>query len=90
MIRIIVLIIFLFLGWYFLSGPNDENVQMNVYYFRSSDLRNSLYLGQAKGLSNCQATVNRTAQIENRKRGDGWSYICCTIENGSACHRKLK
>jgi hypothetical protein len=90
MSRLIIVAILLFLGWYFFSGSNDENVQMNVYYYRSSDLSNSLYLGQVKGLSNCQATVNRTAQIENRRRGDGWSYICCTIENGSACHRKLK
>jgi|LauGreSBDMM110SN_4_FD.fasta_scaffold557162_2 hypothetical protein len=89
MTRIIILIVLLFLGWYFFSGSNDDNVQMNVYYYRSSDLGNSLYLGQVKGLSNCQATANRTAQIENR-RSDGWSYICCTIENGSACHRKLK
>ena len=89
MTRIIIVTILLFLGWYFFSGSNDENVQMNVYYYRSSDLSNSLYLGQAKGLSNCQATANRTAQIENR-RSDGWSYICCTIENGSACYRKLK
>lgn len=89
MTRIIIVTILLFLGWYFFSGANDENVQMNVYYYRSSDLSNSLYLGQAKGLSNCQATANRTAQIENR-RSDGWSYICCTIENGSACYRKLK
>jgi hypothetical protein len=90
MTRIIILMVLFFLGWYFLSGSNDENVQMNVYYYRSSDLSNSLYIGQAKGLSNCQATANRTAQIENRRSGDGWSYICCTIENGSACHRKLK
>lgn len=63
---------------------------MNAYYYRSSDLNNFLYLGQVKGLSACQVAANYKAQIEKRRRGDGWYYICCTIENGSACYRKLK
>jgi hypothetical protein len=89
-VRIIILILALLLVWYLFKGTDDENVQMNAYYYRSSDLNNFLYLGQVKGLSACQVAANYKAQIEKRRRGDGWYYICCTIENGSACYRKLK
>ena len=68
--RIIILILALLLVWYLFKGTDDENVQMNAYYYRSSDLNNFLYLGQVKGLSACHVAANYKAQIEKRRRGE--------------------
>jgi hypothetical protein len=65
-----------------------EKVQVNVYFYFPDD--REMYLGETKGASSCGNIAYSYAQSKGMSRSDNWSYICCTIEKGSSCYRKIR
>lgn len=82
-----------FLGWWPFSDSGTlplskyEDVSVNAYFYYPNDTE--VYLGQHRGASACQSAAASFAASKDIS-GANWSYICCTIENGSACYRKIK
>lgn len=81
-----------------LFGPPDElpqsryeDLDVGVFftYPRGSELT-PRFLGVTKGAGSCSAIAHNFAQREGLNRNSGWSYICCTHESGSDCHRKIR
>lgn len=65
-----------------------DKLDVNVYFY-FPDSR-EVYLGETRGASSCGDMANRYAASKNTTRSDRWSYICCTIEKGSNCYRKIR
>lgn len=65
-----------------------ENVKVHVYFYFPND--KEVYLGTEKGASSCQAAAYSYANSKGLSRHSDWSYICCTIEGGSDCYRKIR
>jgi len=91
---IIYLIAAFFLNlWPFDSGsgtlPFDkyETTRVNAYFYYPND--KEVYLGEFTGASACQSAARGYANSQNISSSN-WSYICCTIEKGSSCYRKIK
>lgn len=88
------LIFFLMIG--IASGCGDgtlplsqyDKVDVNVYFYFPDD--NEVYLGETRGASSCGDIAYSYAASKNLDRSDDWSYICCTIEKGSDCYRKIR
>ncbi len=87
-------IIAFFLGWWpfdnetnLFNFNNDENISVNAYFYYPND--QEVYLGQHMGVSACQSAASNFA-INKDILSSNWSYICCTIEKGSSCYRKIK
>ena len=82
-----------FLGWWPFSDGDTlplskyEDVSVNAYFYYPND--KEVYLGQFRGASACQNAAQSFASSKNMTSAS-WSYICCTIENGSSCYRKIK
>ena len=82
-----------FLGWWPFSDGDTlplskyEDVSVNAYVYYPND--KEVYLGQYRGASACQNAAQSFASSKNMTSAS-WSYICCTIENGSSCYRKIK
>lgn len=82
-----------FLGWWPFSDGDTlplskyEDVSVNAYFYYPND--KEVYLGQYRGASACQSAAQSFASSKNMTSAS-WSYICCTIENGSSCYRKIK
>ena len=82
-----------FLGWWPFSDGDTlplskyEDVSVNAYFYYPND--KEVYLGQYRGASACQNAAQSFASSKNMTSAS-WSYICCTIENGSSCYRKIK
>ena len=70
-----------------LSLSNYENVSVNAYFYYPDNTE--VYLGQMRGASACQSAASRFASSKNLSNAN-WGYICCTIEKGSSCYRKIK
>ena len=64
-----------------------EKVDVNAYFYFPDDTE--IFLGQFKGASACQSAASNYAYRKNMSNAN-WSYICCTIEKGSSCYRKIK
>jgi organic hydroperoxide reductase OsmC/OhrA len=45
---------------------------------------------QTVGLASCHSEALEHVVEKKLIMTEGWSYTCCTIENGSQCHRRLK
>lgn len=75
-----------FAGWWPFSVDN-ENVQINVYFYYPNG--KEVYLGEVKGVSQCQKTASSFAYIEKQKQSN-WDYLCCTIRKGSSCYEKIR
>ena len=73
-------------GWWPFSS-NNENVSMNVYFYYPNG--QEVYLGRAKGISQCQNIASSFAQRKKVAQSD-WDYLCCTIKKGSSCYEKLR
>ena len=79
-----------------LSGCDDgtlplseyENVDVNVYFYLPSEAER--YLGKTRGASSCGSMAYSYASARNLKNDAGWSYICCTIREGSQCYNKIR
>ncbi|MDG1287936.1 MAG: hypothetical protein P8P30_10325 [Rickettsiales bacterium] len=65
-----------------------ENVRVNVYFYLPND--REVHLGSTKGTSSCQSKAYRYAESKELGSHSNWSYICCTIEAGSDCYRKIR
>ena len=65
-----------------------EKVDVNVYFYFPDD--REVYLGETRGASSCGGMAYSYARSKNLSRSDNWSYICCTIEKGSDCYRKIR
>ncbi len=64
-----------------------EKVNINAYFYFSDD--KEIYLGQYKSASACQTAAKSYAYSKNISN-ENLGYICCTIEKGSSCYRKIK
>ena len=86
-IIIIYLVIAYFVGWWPFDDTDRavENSNFNVYFYYPSDQEE--FLGQANGLSSCQATASSFAYQKNLIDSN-WSYICCRITSDSSCATK--
>ncbi len=83
-----------FAGWWPFSATNStlpfseyESVSVNAYFYFPND--QEVYLGRFMGASACQSAAYNYAASKNMS-SQNWSYICCTIEEGSSCYRKIK
>ena len=65
-----------------------DNIDVNVYFYFPDD--REVYLGETRGASSCGDIAYSYAESKNLSRSDKWSYICCTIEKGSDCYRKIR
>ena len=65
-----------------------ESIEMNVI-FKYPDGREDT-LGKVLGASACKKMALEHMVSENLIMVTGWNYTCCTIEEGSSCHRKLQ
>jgi hypothetical protein len=72
---------------WFWSSSNPEKVSVNVYFYYESD--QEVFLGERVGVSACQSTAQNFA-YSKKIQNTNWDYICCTIEKGSDCHRKIR
>ena len=70
--------------------PLDEydSVDVNVYFYFPDN--KEAYLGETRGASGCGKMAFSYASQHKLSRSDNWSYICCTIEDGSSCYRKIR
>ena len=76
-------------------GPPDrlplsryDEVDVHVYFYYPNDKEE--YLGSVTGTSACERSAYRFARGKGLERDDAWTYICCTIEGGSDCYRKIR
>jgi hypothetical protein len=65
-----------------------ESVEMNVMFKYPGGQEDKI--GQTVGLSSCKQVALSHMMEKKLLTTDGWGYTCCTIEEGSQCHRKLK
>ena len=64
-----------------------EEVDVNVYFYYPNGREQ--YLGRTSGASSCGAMARNFASNKNVSHRD-WGYVCCTIEDGSECYRKIR
>ena len=83
-----------FIGWWPFNSNNDllpfskyEDVSVNAYFYFPDN--REVFLGRYKGASACQSAASNYAYSKEMSSAN-WSYICCTIEKGSSCYRKIK
>lgn len=69
-----------------LSRYNDLDV--NVYFYFPSG--NEKFLGRVHGASACGDTARSYAAQHNLSSNSRWGYVCCTVEAGSSCYRKIR
>ena len=91
---LVYLVVAFFIGWWPFKSDNNllpfdkyEDVQVNAYFYFPDD--REIFLGRYKGASACQTAARNYASSKNMSAAN-WSYICCTIEKGSSCYRKIK
>ena len=65
-----------------------DSVDVNVYFYLPDD--REVFLGKTQGASSCGSMAHGYARSKDLDRSDDWDYICCTIENGSECYRKIR
>ena len=73
-------------NWWPFSS-NNENVNVNVYFYFPDG--KEVFLGQRKGASSCQSAAVNYAYSKDISSAR-WDYICCTIERGSSCYKKIR
>ena len=83
-----------FFSWWPFNNSSDllpfseyDNVNVNAYFYYPND--KEVFLGSMKGASACQVAARNYAYSKNIESSN-WGYICCTIEKGSSCYRKIK
>ncbi len=83
-----ILSILIFLPLMACIGESDnEKVEINAYFYFPND--KEIFLGRYTGISACQSAASSYAYSKNLSDAN-WGYICCTIEKGSSCYRKIK
>ena len=65
-----------------------ESIEINIM-FKYPDGQ-EVNIAQTVGLASCHSDALEHVVEKKLIMTEGWSYTCCTIENGSQCHRKLK
>lgn len=77
-------------------GPPDElplsryeDVYVNVW-FRFPGGDKDYNLGRTKGAASCGSIAYDYAASKGLGNNSGWSYVCCTEEDGSECYRKIR
>ena len=73
-------------GWWPFSKSN-EKTPVHAYFYYSSGQES--YLGRFTGATACQSAAYHYASSKNVE-STNWDYICCTIEKGSDCYRKIR
>ena len=71
-----------------LVDASTESVEMNII-FKYPDGKEAK-LGQTLGLNSCKKLALQHVVDKSLIMSTGWSYTCCTIEEGSQCHRQLQ
>ena len=69
------------------SRYDDVDVHV-IFSFPKGD--QSYNLGQVRGASACGSVARNYAAQHNLSTNRDWSYVCCTIEAGSSCYRKIR
>lgn len=82
-------------------GPPDElplsryeSMDLTVRFHYPPDKRTgnqtSEYIGDVKGVDACGNLAGNYAAQKNLPENSGWSYDCCTHEDGSECYREIR
>jgi len=92
------LLIIIFIGIAIFKGCSDgdgnlnsnlENSTFNVYFYFPDN--HEYYLGQVRGLSQCQAkSWDFANEKSNGETNFKWDYICCLQTSTSSCSEKHK
>jgi hypothetical protein len=65
-----------------------ESIEMNVMFTYPDGQEDKI--GQTVGLSSCKTAALPHLMEKKLIMAEGWSYTCCTIEEGLQCHRNLR
>ena len=65
-----------------------DDLDVHVYFYFPGGKEQ--YLGRVRGASACGGTARSYAAQHNLSTNRDWSYICCTVEGGSNCYRKIR
>ena len=68
------------------SCKEIDQANYNIYFYHPNE--SEIYLGQAKGISQCGAMALNFAHSKDLSRNNDWGYICCMIAKGSQCYEK--
>jgi hypothetical protein len=67
----------------------SENNTYNVHLYYGKDVDQDKYLGKVQGISKCRTAVHAEA-ARMQLTGNTYSYACCWVYAGEACHQKHK
>lgn len=65
-----------------------DKVDVNVYFYFSDG--REVFLGETHGATSCGDIAYDFGASKGLHRGDDWGYVCCTIEKGASCYRKIR
>lgn len=65
-----------------------EEVAVHAYFYFPNDTER--YLGKYHGAAACGDAAYAYAREKGMSSYTSWSYICCTIRNGSECYEKIR
>ena len=82
----------------FISDTDSDGLlKLDAYESRTVDVwfyfpdGSEYMIGTVKGASACSALARSYASEKGGGRTDyDWSYICCTVEDGSRCKHKIR
>lgn len=103
--QLILLIVIAVVAVYFITGgdygtgkifgPPDtlplsryDDIDVNVHFYLPD--QREVYLGQTRGASSCGDMAHNYAARNGLTGNPSWGYVCCTIEDGSSCYRKIR
>lgn len=76
-------------------SARDEAVEVGVFFefppgASPAGPQAPRLIGTATGATACEAAARAYAKKQNLSGSSGWNYHCCTHENGSDCHRRIR
>ena len=72
------------------QGKLDSNEKLDFNIMFKYPDGKEVSIGETLGLSSCKKMALQHVIDEKLIMKEGWGYTCCTIEEGSSCHRKIK
>ena len=72
------------------QGKVDANEKLNFNILFKYPDGEEVNIGETLGLSSCKKKALQHVIDKKLIMVEGWGYTCCTIEEGSSCHRKIQ
>jgi hypothetical protein len=65
-----------------------EHVDVHAYFYYPNNKEK--YLGRYRGADACGSAAYAFAKQKDLSNEKKWSYLCCTIRNGSECYETIR